>query len=150
MSNNFFVYQQQRLRILLGWGLGSTLVGLPLLISPSPFWRSFGLQAASWGLIDAILAILGGAGARRKATRVEVGELGEEEALAEARSFRRILLINVGLDLLYIGGGLTTARRAAQRPGRQGMGMGIALQGLFLLIFDSLLAREVAQRWIRH
>jgi hypothetical protein len=148
VNHNFFTYQRQRLRILLGWGLGSTLIGLPLIISPSPFWRSFGLQATSWGLIDALLAIFGIAGAQRKATRTEVGELGEEEALAEARSFRRILLINAGLDLLYIGGGITTARRAAGRPDRQGMGLGIAAQGLFLLIFDSLLAREVGEHWL--
>jgi hypothetical protein len=148
MNNNFFTYQQRRLRILFGWGVGSTVAGLPLMLSERPFWRNVGMQASSWGLIDALLAVGGLAGARRKEVQLEMGTLPDEAARSEARSFQRILLLNAGLDLLYIAGGLGLARRSANKPGRQGMGIGIALQGLFLLAYDALLAREVGERWL--
>lgn len=150
MEHNFFTYQRRRLRTLLGWGIGSTLTGLPLLLSRRPFWRNTGLQAIGWGMIDAILALIGSANARRNAVRMEMGELDLHDAEEEARKFQRILWINAGLDLLYIGGGLELARRSSGQPARRGTGVGIAVQGLFLLLFDSLLAREVDRRWLHH
>jgi hypothetical protein len=148
MNNNFFTYQQRRLRILFGWGAGNTIAGLPLMLSASPFWRNVGMQATSWGVIDAVLAVAGLAGARRKEIQLEMGALAEDAAREEARSFQRILLINAGLDLLYIAGGVSLAQRSPRQPSRQGMGIGIALQGLFLLVYDALLAREVGKRWL--
>jgi hypothetical protein len=40
------------------------------------------------------------------------------------------------------------ARRSAQHPDRRGTGFGIALQGLFLLVYDLLLLRGLV-RWTR-
>jgi hypothetical protein len=59
----------------------------------------------------------------------------------EARNIRAFLWLNAGLDILYMLGGWSWARRAAQKGGRnaefqRGMGMGIVVQGGLLLIWD--------------
>ncbi|MBX0327313.1 hypothetical protein K2Z83_06430 [Oscillochloris sp. ZM17-4] len=148
MDHNFFAYQRRALRPLLRWGMGSSVVGVGLALLPSDYWRQMGLQAAAWGVIDAALAFAGRRSALLKAERSFAGDLSEAKEHAEADQFRRILLVNAGLDVLYIVAGLATAQYYADRPDRRGLGHGIAVQGLFLLIFDSLLARDVGARWL--
>lgn len=145
-DENFFAYQRRALRPLLAWGVGSTIAGT-LLLPFAGFWRQFGLQAASWGSIDAVLAIAGRRRALLKAEELATHAIEPEAAQREAAQFRRVLLVNAGLDLLYIAAGLFTARRFRARPDRVGLGVGIAVQGLFLLLFDTLLARDVEQRF---
>jgi hypothetical protein len=145
-DENFFVYQRRALRPLLAWGIGSTIVGT-LLLPFAGFWRQFGLQAATWGAIDTLLAMIGRRRALHQAESLASHAIEPEMARSEAAQFRRVLLVNAGLDLLYIAAGLFTARRFRDRPDRVGLGVGIAVQGLFLLIFDTLLARDVEQRF---
>jgi hypothetical protein len=148
MDTNFFVYQRRALLPLLRWGVGSSLAGCALALLPSAYWRQFGVQAATWGAIDAALAVAGRRDALLKAERSFAGDISEGQERAAAELLRRILLVNAGLDVVYIVAGMATASRYADRPGRRGLGHGIALQGLFLLIFDSLLARDVGARWL--
>jgi hypothetical protein len=144
---DFFAYQQRQLGILKIWGLGSMAAGLASLLHPAPRVRHAGLQALTWGAIDAALALLGRRSARRKAQRAQQGDLGSAAIAGEIRTFRRILLINSALDVGYVLGGLWLLRTAGERQSRQGMGLGIIVQGLFLLIYDALLARDVGRRW---
>lgn len=145
-DENFFAFQRRALRPLLAWGVGSTLLGT-LMLPFAGFWRHFGMQAAAWGAIDAALAIAGRRRALLRAEALASQSIDEEVAAREAEQFRRILLVNAGLDLLYIAAGLLTALRFRGRPDRVGLGTGIAVQGLFLLIFDALLARTVGGRF---
>lgn len=147
MQETFFVYQRRALRPLLVWGVGSSLLGA-LLAPLAGFWRQFGLQALAWGMIDLVLAIIGRRSALLKAEALASHAIDEEVAVAEAERFRAILLVNAGLDLLYVAGGLWTARHFRDRPDRRGLGLGIAVQGLFLLCFDALLARDVERRYL--
>jgi hypothetical protein len=145
-EENFYVYQRRALRPLLIWGVGSTIVGT-LLTPLAGFWRQFGLQAAAWGAIDAALAIAGRRRALVRAEALAAHSLDDDEVARDAEQFRRVLLVNAGLDVLYILSGLFTARRFRDRPDRVGLGVGIAVQGLFLLIFDALLARKIGERY---
>lgn len=145
-DDNFFVYQRRALRPLLVWGIASTIVGT-LLLPFAGFWRQFGLQAASWGAIDAVLAIVGRRRAMLKAEELASNALDPEQADRAAEQFRRVLLINAGLDVLYIASGLFTAGRFRERADRVGLGIGIVVQGLFLLFFDTLLAIAVGRRF---
>ncbi|WP_322815408.1 DUF6992 family protein [Chloroflexus sp.] len=147
MNNNFFSFQYHALKPLAQWGLGSVIGGAILALVPG-FWRHFGLQAISWGAIDWLLAVAGRRQALLKAEDLALGDIDENEAHAAAERLRNILLINAGLDLLYIGSGLWLIRGAGERTDRQGMGAGILVQGLFLLLFDSILAAEIQRRWI--
>lgn len=145
-DENFFAYQRRALRPLLAWGVGSTILGT-LMLPFAGFWRHFGIQAAAWGAIDAALAIAGRRRALLNAEALAAHSIDEEVAAREAEQFRAVLLFNAGLDLLYIASGLLTARRFRDRPDRVGLGAGIAVQGLFLLTFDALLARVIGQRF---
>jgi len=122
-------------RRLLTWALASVLIGVVLLVAGDDFWRGFGLQAALWGLIDALIALVALRSARRD------GTAGED---ARATRIRRILWLNAGLDLAYIaiGAGLVAIAGDAN-PFLAGNGWGIAVQGGFLLVFDVVHAMRV-------
>ncbi len=66
-----------------------------------------------------------------------------EEALAEARNIEKILLINSGLDVGYIGVGFLLKHLASGSDKRMnlmtGYGNSLILQGSFLLVFDLIL-----------
>ena len=148
MQDNFYRYQQRRLSILLGWGVGSVVVGSSMQLITQDFWKQFGLQALAWGAIDAALALVGIRSARSKERRYEQKELDDADEKKEARTIRRILLINAGLDGLYILSGSWVIWRFQARSDRRGMGVGILLQGVWLLLFDALLARDVKKHWL--
>lgn len=122
-------------RRLLTWALASVLVGVVLLVTGDDFWRGFGLQAALWGLIDALIALVALRSARGDSAPGEVDQ---------ATRIRRILWLNAGLDLAYIaiGAGLVAIARDAN-PFLAGNGWGIAVQGGFLLVFDVVHAMRV-------
>ncbi len=60
------------------------------------------------------------------------------EALQSLQKFDRILLINAGLDLLYIGTGAWLWNRGHRKNSDRllGYGKSVVLQGSFLLLFD--------------
>ncbi|MBN1486484.1 MAG: hypothetical protein JW981_02505 [Anaerolineae bacterium] len=50
---------------------------------------------------------------------------------------RRILSVNTGLDVLYVGGGLLVAKSKGRDDDVwRGAGSGIVVQGAFLFFFD--------------
>jgi hypothetical protein len=147
MANGFFAYQRRKLDILKYWGVGNVLYGAVGWLFPHPVVKHICLQAASWGAIDAALAVVGQRGALHKDQQWKQGELSEHDLGREVRNFRHILLFNAFLDFIYIFGGYRLWSTAGERRSRQGMGIGIIIQGLFLLLYDALLARDVGRRW---
>ncbi|MFZ2362614.1 MAG: hypothetical protein WA040_24955 [Anaerolineae bacterium] len=114
---------------LLGWSMISVASGLPLAVSRQPLLRGLGQQFVAWGAIDGTIALAGRWSQRRKA---EQGAASEEIA-----ALRRLLLVNAALDVLYVAGGVTLAvRRGKDDPYWRGVGLGIVVQGGFLLGFD--------------
>lgn len=140
-SQDFFRFQYRALGVLWAWGLGSVAAGVPALLSRDQRIRQAGVQAIVWGAIDAALAWFGRRGARDKIRQ------GVDDGSQQARRFRTILLINVGLDVGYVGGGWALLCGGHGRDQRVGMGFGIIIQGLFLLVYDSVLAWMVGRRW---
>jgi len=147
MQGNFYGYQHQRFLLLLGWGLLSVTTGFALQLNPKPFWKQFGIQALLWGAIDAALALFGIVSTDKKGERYALGELGTTDEQKEARTFYRILLINTGLDVGYVGLGAWLMQRFKARADRRGMGLGILIQGLWLFLFDGLVSQEVRSDW---
>ena len=147
MQQNFYQYQQRCLSLLLGWSFLSMITGLVMQFNPKPFWKQFGLQALVWGAIDALLAAFGLRSANQKENRYTIGKLSFHDETKEAQSFYRILLINTGLDVLYVAGGVWLMQRFKARADRRGMGLGILVQGLWLFLFDGLVSQEVWRRW---
>ena len=122
---------------LLSWGGLSILAGAAWLLGTEPTWRGFGLQALAWGAIDALIAAFGLRGLESKLT----APLDLAEAARRAGWLRHVLMVNAGLDVLYILGGAWLS--ANPDPYNAGMGWGILVQGAFLLLFDSLHAWQV-------
>ncbi len=144
MDENFFRYQHRRLGILWGWGLASSVLGtLGLFLRPT-LLRHIAIQTSSWGAIDAVLAWFGRRSAAAKDLQLREGLLNAQDVQRESSRFRTILLINALLDLGYIAAGAILARQ--EQPDRRGMGLGIIPQGVFLFLFDTLFAWEIARR----
>ncbi len=141
-QNTFWRWQERALGGLLAWGAGSTVIGAGLLRT-QPVVRHAAQQALVWGLIDLLLALNGRRSARRQAAVADAAA-----TISAAIRFRTLLVVNAALDAGYVAGGAGLARRSLQHPERRGTGLGIALQGLFLLIYDLLLLRGLA-RWTR-
>lgn len=132
-NRGFYEWQERALGGLLAWGAASIVTGAGLSRGRSALTRHAGLQAIGWGAIDLLLALNGRRTARRKA-----GVATPAETARDARRFKVILGVNVALDSLYVLGGRRLAR-ASERPERRGAGIGIAAQGMFLLVYDAVL-----------
>jgi len=123
---------------LLRWGGLSLVIGLALIaLSDHRFLGGFGTQTALWGLIDAVIAWLGIRSARHKSAAPNAHLPAHQQQARQA--LRRTLWINTALDVVYVIGGLVLASSIGRRDSYwRGSGLGIAIQGGFLLIFDAL------------
>ena len=88
---------------------------------------------SAWNVINLGIAAIGFYGIPEMTST-----LTNAEMLTEMRNFDRILLINAGLDVLYIGVGSYLLRRGLKNNNRRfiGYGRSVILQGGFLFIFD--------------
>ena len=103
---------------LLLWSLpwmGASILGLTL--SSDDRARGFWTMSGTWGFINSAIAM--------------IGFLTPEPDL---ETMRNLLLINAGVDVLYVAAGVYMLTRA--EAFWQGAGWGVILQGSFLLIFD--------------
>lgn len=144
---SFYEYQQHALQPLKQWGLGSMLVGSLALPVPHPVIRQMGIQCLTWGGIDAGLALLGERQARHKATQLADGALDEQQVARDIRQLHRILMLNTGLDVVYILAALGLIATSTDRPQRLGVGIGVLVQGGFLLVYDALFAHDIGRNW---
>lgn len=135
-QRDLFTYQQRVLPVLLLWGAGSAVAGVRWWRGPRSFWQGVGMQCAAWGAVDALIALVGLRGARRKGLALAQGSLNDEDHAEEARKFERILWINAGLDVGYALGGVLLIERNRDNAQRRGMGAGVIAQALFLFVFD--------------
>ncbi len=132
---NIWQYYKAITRRLLAWSAISAAVGVAILFL-DPFWQGVGLEAIAWGVIDAGIALVGGwVTHRRRAGLADPSAL--DVLTREARNLRRILLINTGLDVLYVTGGVALTLGTDNLFWR-GNGWGIIVQGGFLFCFDLL------------
>ena len=128
---------EQRIgRQLFGWGIVNVAIGTLLLLAENPFPRGLGVQALAWGSINAAIAAFGQSRLPRKLHRL-LRRHGANAARIERRTLRRLLLINAGLDVVYIVAGLLLVT-LVPGPFAAGNGWGVVLQGAALLLFDAV------------
>lgn len=132
---NVIDLQRQTGRGLIRWALLSILSGAAMLWRGSAFLRGVGEQFVGWGGVNLAIAIFGLVGARRRA---QDPETMQPDALERERTrLVRLLWINAALDVLYIlGGRRAMIAKGAQDERWRGRGLGIMIQGGFLLFFD--------------
>lgn len=98
--------------------------------------KYFHQMNAAWNLVNAGIAAFGYLGVVNADMRMSSSGM-----IAEMSKFDRILLINAGLDLVYIGTGIYLWKRGVNNNSDRllGYGRSVVLQGGFLLAFDAVL-----------
>lgn len=117
------------------WGAASAVLGVLAVVlagrrpvRPALVWH-FAVQTAAWGLVDLALVA---AGWRNLSPKDLNGYWG----------LREFLWLNVGLDVGYVGVGVTLATcgwALGRRLGLVGAGLGVVVQGLALVVLDAWL-----------
>lgn len=119
---------------LLLWAAGSILLGTLLLVAGSPFLKGIGLQALVWGAVDGILASIGAVRAWKRSREAP----DEYRTTRDGLRLARILRVNAALDLVYIAVGIALVVIFRAHPFGLGNGVGVIIQGTFLLVFDAV------------
>lgn len=122
-------HQERAMNVLLGWSGASVMAGSTMLFHDSITIRDMGIQNMAWGVIDAGIALY----ARHSISSKMISDISVQK---EKQNFRKLLLVNSLLDIVYVGIG--TAMTASGKEKLKGHGYGIIIQGAFLLIFDGI------------
>ena len=126
-------------RATVAWSVVSTAVGLPLAARGDDWRRAFGRQQVGWAAVD--LGVVAVAGTLRRRRMRRSGNPYAPAVLQRERTvLRRVLLGNAVADALYVAGGVWLWRASPDRPTRAGAGAGIAVQGAFLCVHDTVQA----------
>jgi hypothetical protein len=142
---NFFVWQERVLDLLLAWGVGNVAAGSALALRSSGVTRAIGVQAMAWGAVDSAVALYGGCIARRHAASARGGLYGARHIQQRARHFEHLLAIQTCADVLYVSLGALVAARS-QRPWVQGTAIGVLIQGGALMLYDAGLVVRLLTR----
>jgi hypothetical protein len=140
---NLYRFQRRAMPVLLGWALGSIVAGALWLRDPGRFLRGAGGQFVAWGVIDGLIALLALRGAGRKQVGWQANAITPLQHAQEAEQFEKIVWANAALDVGYVLAGRWWSRRNPDDPWRRGMGLGVMVQGAFLLVWDLFLALAV-------
>ena len=130
--------QTQRVSMLVlgGWAVGNIAVGVALFGRHEGEERYFHLMNMGWGVINLGLATAG----YLSAIKADPASLDLYQTVKAQHGIQKILLLNTGLDVGYMLGGLylmERSRNTDKRPERmRGFGKSIILQGAFLFAFD--------------
>ena len=147
---DFFVWQERVLDLLLAWGVGNVAAGAVLASRSSGVKRAIGVQAVAWGLVDSAVAIYGGCIARRHATSARSGMYGARHIQQQARRFEHLVAVQTAADIVYVAAGAFFAYRS-RSPWIRGTAIGVLIQGGALLLYDAgLVARLLTRPEIRH
>ncbi len=139
-DNYWDLYEQRVIQndrnknILLGWGAANVVSGIALYNSD---YRDFGLMNASWGAINMGIAIM----AKRNAQRFNPDTHSISDIISEELRFNRIVALNTGLDVGYMGAGWAMMHFGEDSITRQ-FGTSVLIQGAFLFAYDLFLLIE--------
>ncbi len=136
------VFNQERLEIqfvamcILGsWALLNIVFGLWVgFIKPGQH-ASFFQMNVYWNLVNLFLALMGIWQSRSSGLDLSLWQTWQEQSYLE-----KLLLLNIGLDTMYIIAGLLLKEKGKQNNRKSqvwsGFGNALILQGAFLLLFD--------------
>ncbi len=132
---NIWQYQFILTRRLAWWGALSFAVGIPTFLV-EPALRGFGIQTLVWGLIIAALAVGGSLLVIRRRQALPDPQ-AKEAVTKEAHNLQRLLRWMIPLGVIFVLVGLVLAFTLGRKnTWWLGTGIGVVVQGLFLLGFD--------------
>ena len=128
--------QKSGMIVLGSWATLNIISGSIGFFNSSGSVKYFHQMNTAWNIVNLGIAGFGYHGAATMNST-----MGYSEVLDKMQSFDRILLINAGLDLAYIGTGAWLWKRGLDKNSDRQVGYGksLILQGSFLLLFDSVL-----------
>ncbi len=128
--------QKTGMIVLSGWAGLNILTGLGGNFRFKNESKYFFQMNAAWNVVNLGIAAFGFAGIANAVLDVE-----SDYMLQELKKFDRILLINAGLDILYIATGSLLLKKGLNENKSRfiGYGRSLMLQGGFLFLFDLIL-----------
>ncbi|MEP0165959.1 MAG: hypothetical protein ABJF40_09995 [Balneola sp.] len=125
--------QKTGMIVLGSWATSNIISGTIGYYRSDNSSRYFHQMNTAWNLVNLGIAGFGYKGA----SEIDL-DLGYEAALDKMQSFDKLLLINSGLDLLYIGSGAWLWDQGIDTSSERltSYGKSIVLQGSFLFLFD--------------
>jgi len=128
---------------LTQWAIVSLVLGFFMRFGNN-FWKQVGAQFAGWAIVNLGIALVGRISTRNRLNKLEnPGDLSIRQN--EARKLHIMLLINAGLDVIYMLSGRATMKRDKGDGKMRGMGWGIIAQAAFLFYFDAKHANDIAE-----
>ncbi len=127
------------LRLFLGWSVVNLGVGgAGVLIQDDPQWRAFYGANLACGALTGLAVWVGRRGLSRWSEwpKVEESEEGKRP-LQRAKFLETLAVADLSVALVSVGGGVYLARGGAS-PELQGLGRALLLQGVVLVVVDSL------------
>lgn len=126
--------------IILGsWAVGNIVLNPILARNAQGSDKYFHQMNVMWNMVNLAIAGFGFYSAFKESPEL----FSALQTIEEHRKIKKILLINAGLDVGYMLGGLYMMHRsktATNRPERlKGFGQAVVLQGAFLFVFDLIL-----------
>ena len=140
-ADTLFRAEQQHLLRLFAWCALSILAGTALATTlavrriHSPLLTHFAAQMAAWGSVFGAIAIL-------RWTTLPTRDL------SGAARLERLVWLNVGLDVGFVGIGAALAVTAwllGRRAGLLGAGIAVVIQGLALLVIELQFAAAISR-----
>lgn len=125
--------------ILLLWGVCN--IGLFLFFFVQKKWKAFWLMNGLWGVINVCLSIFSLVKSGRTPLASELSQ-----AISLFSNTRAFIAFSLALNVSYalIGFIMLREGQRVQRQRLKGFGIAIIVQGVFLLLFDSLLFFSVS------
>ena len=128
------------MRVLGAWGVANIAAGgAGYFIAKNDEWKYFHAMNASWGVVNTVLSLSGLHGCRKQAAQ----KTDAKKAFAAYKHDKKIYLINLGFDAAYTIGGVLLVEHGNNTTDNpelyKGFGKSIAIQGVFLMVFDDLM-----------
>lgn len=126
-------YNKQGMVILGSWAVGNIIWGGAMAGRTTGEVQGFHQMNAYWNAVNLLIAGFGYYSAFK-----ETPSDNFWETLQSQHSIEKILLVNAGLDVAYMAGGLYMLERGRRtdNPRLSGFGQSVILQGAFLMSFD--------------
>ncbi len=127
------------MKVLGAWSAANIVVGgAGYFMANDKETKAFHEMNALWGIVNLGIAAAGYQGARKE----YAAKYNCKDMLQRYESTKRLFLINWGLDIGYVSGGLilnSYAYKFKDPETWHGFGKSIAMQGAFLFVFDGVM-----------
>ncbi len=128
--------QKKGMLVLGSWALINIATGTLGTFKLQDERKYFHQMNAAWNIVNLGIAAFGYYGASNSDMNISTANM-----MMEVSKLNKILLINAGLDLLYISAGVWLWKNGLNNTSnrKSGYGKSLVIQGGFLLIFDTVL-----------